>query len=258
MCLSRKWLIFLFVLSGCLLAGIVMGGHHLTVFCHAAWLENTFETKKVLFKPDDRKTKMVALTFDDGPKAGVTDWLLEELYKRDVKATFFLIGNQVEMDNNDVIVRRMYEDGHQIGCHTYSHVQMTLLSETEQKQEILEWYDTISGVIGDFSYCIRPPYGSVNSELCACLDIPIILWSVDTRDWTGKQASDIADYIVSEAEDGDIILLHDIFEESVHGAVAAVDRLKELGYDFVTVDELLTEKGIAEEGGKVYRKAVCR
>lgn len=254
---GRKWRILISILSGCILAGIVMGGHHLTVFCHAAWLENVFETKRVLFKPDERKTKTIALTFDDGPKSGVTDWLLEELDKRNVKATFFLIGNQVELDDNDVIVRRMYEDGHQIGCHTYSHVQMTLLSETEQKNEILEWYDTVSEIIGDFSYCIRPPYGSVNNNLCTCLDIPIILWSVDTRDWTGKQAADIADYIVSEAEDGDIILLHDIFEESVHGAVAAVDRLRELGYDFVTVDELLVKKGITEEGGKVYRKAVC-
>lgn len=253
---GRKRCIFIFILAGCLLTGIIIGGRHLTVFCHAAWLESSLETKKVLFKPDDRKKKTIALTFDDGPKSGVTDWLLEELDKRDVKATFFLIGNQVEMDSNDVIVRRMYEDGHQIGCHTYSHVQMTLLTEEEQKQEIMEWYDTISGIIGDFAYCIRPPYGSVNNKLCACLDIPIILWSVDTLDWTGKPASDIADYIVSEAEDGDIILLHDIFEESVHGAVAAVDRLKELGYEFVTVDELLAEKGIAEEGGKVYRKAV--
>lgn len=243
-------------LAGCLLVGMVTGGQHLTVFCHAAWLEDVFESKKVLFKPDDRKMKTVALTFDDGPKAGVTDWLLDELSKRNIKATFFLIGNQAELEENNSIIRRMYEDGHQIGCHTYSHVQMTVLSEAEQKNEIMEWYEAVSGVIGDFSYCIRPPYGSVNNKVCACLDIPIILWSIDTRDWTGKQAEEIADYIVSEAEDGDIILLHDIFEESVHGAVAAADRLKKQGYDFVTVDELLARKGIPEEGGKVYRKAV--
>lgn len=232
-----------------------MGGRHLTVFCHAAWLEESVGTNQMLFKPDGRKMRTVALTFDDGPKRGVTDWLLDELEKRDVKATFFLIGSQVEREENDRTIRRMYEDGHQIGCHTYNHVQMTLLSETEQKKEILKWYEAVSGVIGDFSYCIRPPFGSVNNNVCACMDIPIILWSVDTRDWTGKLADEIADYIVSEAKDGDIILLHDIFEESVQGAVAAVDRLKKQGYDFVTVDELLTRKNIQEEGGKVYRKA---
>ena len=242
---------FLLILAGCLFTGIMIGGRHLTVFCHAAWLEESVGTNQMLFKPDDRKMRTVALTFDDGPKRGVTDWLLDEMEKRNVKATFFLIGSQVELEENDRIIRRMYE----IGCHTYNHVQMTLLSETEQKKEILKWYEAVSGVIGDFSYCIRPPYGSVNNNVCACMDIPIILWSVDTRDWTGKQADEIADYIVSEAEDGDIILLHDIFEESVQGAVAAVDRLKKQGYDFVTVDELLARKNIQEEGGKVYRKA---
>lgn len=252
----NKWRLFILILAGCLLAGIFVSGYHPAIFCHAAWLEESFEEPKVLFRPDARKMKMIAMTFDDGPKAGVTDWLLEQLAERDIKATFFLIGSQVELEDNENIIRQMYEDGHQIGCHTYSHVQMTLLSEEEQKKEIMEWYEAVSGIVGDFSYCIRPPYGSVNNRLCACLDIPVILWSVDTRDWTGKSASEIADYIVEEASDGDIILLHDIYEESVRGAVAALDTLGERGYQFVTVDELLLKKGVSEEGGKVYRKAV--
>ena len=109
---------------------------------------------------------MIALTFDDGPKAGVTDWLLDELEKRNVKVTFFLIGSQADLPENRETIRRMAEDGHQIGCHTYHHVQMTTLSENQQKQEILQWYQVVSGIIGDFSYALRPPYGCVNNAVC--------------------------------------------------------------------------------------------
>lgn len=255
--LEVKWRAFILVLVCCLLAGACFGENHMTAFCHEGLLAEGMNDQYMLFRPNGRKMKTVALTFDDGPKAGVTDWLLEELAARNIQATFFLIGSQAEIEENEVIIRRMYEDGHQIGCHTYSHVQLTLLSKEEQEKEIRQWYAAVSDVIGDFTYCIRPPYGSVNSRLCGYLEVPVILWSVDTKDWTGKSAKEIADYIVAEAVDGDIVLLHDIFEESVQGAVEALDILSQKGYRFVTVDELLRQRGIAEEGGKVYRKAVC-
>ena len=210
---------------------------------------------KVLFHPDLQQKPMIALTFDDGPKAGVTDWLLDELEKRNVKVTFFLIGSQADLPENREIIRRMAEDGHQIGCHTYHHVQMTTLSENQQKQEILQWYQAVSSIIGDFSYAVRPPYGCVNNAVCRSLNVPVILWSVDTEDWTGKSAGEIADYVISEAKDGDIILLHDIFEESVQGAVMALDDLTRRGYTFVTVNDLLADRGIAIQSGKVYRQA---
>ena len=210
---------------------------------------------KVHFHPDLQQKPMIALTFDDGPKAGVTDWLLDELEKRNVKVTFFLIGSQADLPENRETIRRMAEDGHQIGCHTYHHVQMTTLSENQQKQEILQWYQAVSSIIGDFSYAVRPPYGCVNNAVCRSLNVPVILWSVDTEDWTGKSAGEIADYVISEAKDGDIILLHDIFEESVQGAVMALDDLRRRGYTFVTVNDLLADRGIAIQSGKVYRQA---
>ncbi len=253
--LRGNWWLLAVVFAAALAAGLLWRGWQRPLFCHAAWMDDDGAAeRKMLFSPVKKQTKTVALTFDDGPKAGVTDWLLDELEQRNVKATFFLIGNQLE--GNEAIIEKMYEDGHQIGCHTFSHVQLTLLSEQEQKEEILHWYETVSAVIGDFSYCIRPPYGSVNNRVCDCLDIPVILWSVDTKDWTGKSSEAIAQYIISEAEDGDIILLHDIFEESVHGAVMALDELQRRGYTFVTVNELLEQKGMAVRGGSVYRRAV--
>ena len=89
---------------------------------------------------------------------------------------------------------------------------------------------------------VRPPFGEINSAVKNNVDCPIILWSVDTRDWTGRSAGDIADYIVETAREGDIILLHDIFEESVRGALMAIDTMMENGYTFVTVKELFEKK----------------
>lgn len=252
--IRRPWWLLTFAFIAVFTAGLLERGFHTTIFCHAAWLPSVSAGQKVWLAPVSRKTKTLALTFDDGPKAGVTDRLLDELDKRGVKATFFMIGSQLE--GNEAIIKRMYADGHQLGCHTWSHVQMTLLPEQDQQEEILKWYSEISSIVGDFNYCIRPPYGAVNNKVCACLDIPVILWSVDTEDWTGKTAGEIADYIIAEAGDGDIILLHDIFEESVQGAIMALDDLQSKGYTFVTVNELLAIKGIKAEGGKVYRKAV--
>jgi peptidoglycan/xylan/chitin deacetylase (PgdA/CDA1 family) len=247
------------LLAGCIvLAALFSGGwlfrdYHPIQIRYAGWPEIQVKENPVLFQPAEKKSQVVALTFDDGPKAGVTDWLLDALDERNVKVTFFLIGNQIE--GNEAIISRMYTSGHQIGCHTYDHMQLTLLSQQEEWQEISQWYAAVSAVIGDFEYDIRPPYGSVNNSVCENLNKPLILWSVDTEDWTGKTAEEIADYIVAEADDGDIILLHDIFEESVRGAVMALDELQRRGYTFVTVNELLEMRGIAAENGHVYRCA---
>lgn len=196
--------------------------------------------------------KLIALTFDDGPKAGTTDVLLDGLKERGVKATFFLIGMQVE-ENKDII-QRMAEEGHQIGNHTFHHKNLLQLNDTEQKQELLLCSQVIEQNTMRDVICVRPPYGDVNNSIKSWINAPIILWSVDTLDWTGKTCTDISSCIVSEVEPGDIILMHDIYENSVEGALMAIDALKKQGYEFVTVEELFGRNGIELENGKVYRK----
>ena len=196
--------------------------------------------------------KEIAITFDDGPKRGTTDVLLDGLKERNVSATFFLIGIQVS--GLEDLVQRMDEEGHQIGNHTFSHVNLNTLDAYKQNEEITMCSQNIRQCVEREQVCVRPPYGEVNECLRAWIGAPLILWSVDTNDWTGKTADEIADYIVSEATAGDIILLHDIYENSVQGALMAIDRMQAQGYVFVTVEKMFADQGIILENGKVYRK----
>ena len=196
---------------------------------------------------------LIALTFDDGPKAGTTDVLLDGLRERGVHATFFLIGMQIE--NNADIIKQMAEDGHQIGNHTFGHKNLSELTDAEQKQQLVLCREEITRTIPENRVCVRPPYGAVNDRIKSWISAPIILWSVDTRDWTGKKAEQIADYVVGEVKPGDIVLMHDIYKESVEGALMAIDALKAQGYEFVTVEELFAAENVSLENGKVYRKA---
>lgn len=196
--------------------------------------------------------KEIAITFDDGPKRGTTDVLLDGLKERNVSATFFLIGMQVS--GLEDLVQRMAEEGHQIGNHTFSHVNLNTLDAYKQNEEITMCSQNIRQCVEREQVCVRPPYGEVNECLRAWIGAPLILWSVDTNDWTRKTADEIADYIVSEATAGDIILLHDIYENSVQGALMAIDRMQAQGYVFVTVEKMFADHGIILENGKVYRK----
>lgn len=141
-----------------------------------------------------------------------------------------------------------------IGNHTFNHVNLANLSNKDAWQELNLCFGEIEDIAPQSLKVVRPPFGEINSAVKSNVDCPIILWSVDTRDWTGRSAGDIADYIVETAREGDIILLHDIFEESVRGALMAIDTMMENGYTFVTVKELFEKNGITLEPGKVYRK----
>jgi len=209
--------------------------------------------EKSTYADSGQSHRWIALTFDDGPKKGTTDVLLDGLRKRDVHATFFLIGMQIE-ENADII-QRMVQDGHQIGNHTFHHKNLLELNDDDQKKELRLCSQAIEDSAMRQAVCVRPPYGEVNNSIKSWINAPIILWSVDTMDWTGKKASDIADYIVKTARPGDIILMHDIYKDSVQGALMAVDVLKKRGFEFVTVEQMFEENGIELENGTVYRKA---
>ena len=197
--------------------------------------------------------KLVALTFDDGPKEGKTDALLDMLKEKGVHATFFMIGAQVE--ENQALVRRVYEEGHQIGIHTYSHVDLGCLSEEEQKEEIEKSEAAIEAVTGQGELMLRPPFGRINETLEEWLDCPMILWSVDTEDWTGKSAAEIIRETAETVKDGDIILMHDISEHGLAGAAGIIDELQRMGYTILTVEQLFACRDIELEDGVAYRRA---
>lgn len=183
--------------------------------------------------------KMVALTFDDGPGYKTTMQLLEGLKERDVHATFFLVGEKIE--ERQSVVERMKEDGHLIGNHTYSHVQLDSINMPCAQNEIEKTNQIIEDITGICPKYIRPPYGAWNDELEEAINMSAVLWTLDTSDWNTRDVRQIVEYVVSEVESGDIILMHDIYDTSVAAALEIVDELKQRGYVFVTVDELLLD-----------------
>ena len=195
--------------------------------------------------------KLVALTFDDGPKMRSTPRLLDGLDQRGVKATFFLIGQQAEEDPE--LVLRMARSGHQIGIHTYDHVILTGLNQADFDAQVGRTRQILSNLLGYDDFLLRPPYGEVDEAVKRNAGAPIILWSIDPEDWRDRNVQREVAHIVANVHDGDLILLHDIYPESVDAALQVVDQLHQAGYVFVTVEELFAARGVPLENGQVYR-----
>ena len=179
----------------------------------------------------------IALTFDDGPSAVWTPALLDGLKERGVKATFFLIGENA--DKNPEIVKRMAEEGHLIGNHTYHHVEITRVPDETAQEEILMTNEVITGITGEEVSYMRPPFGVWQKNLERKLDVMPVLWTIDPLDWTTDNEDEIINKVVTQAGENDIILLHDCYESSVNAALRIVDILQKEGFEFVTVDELI-------------------
>lgn len=195
--------------------------------------------------------KYVALTFDDGPSPRCTPQLLDGLKERGVRATFFVVGCQVVKDPD--IVVRMAAEGHQVGNHSYDHGELDKLSSAEAAEDMAENDALLRELLGEGAYWVRPPYGLLTEEEAQGLTVPVIGWSVDTEDWKSKDAEKILDILYRQVSDGDIILLHDRYLNSVEAALQAIDHLQQQGYRFVTVEELLTLRRVTPEAGVTYR-----
>lgn len=185
------------------------------------------------------ETKKIALTFDDGPHKRYTEELLDGLAERDVKATFFLLGSNIE--GKEEIVERMAKEGHLIGNHTFYHVDITRLKYDEACREICRTTEEITEITGQPVEYVRPPFGNWNKQLeCDVMMIPIF-WSVDPRDWTTGNVDQIVQKVVTNVEENDIILLHDSYDSSVQAALRIIDLLEPAGFEFVTADQLILE-----------------
>ena len=195
---------------------------------------------------------LVALTFDDGPRSSTTGPLLDGLELREVPATFFLVGNRVP--GNEDLVRRMAADGHQIGIHTYDHTSLKGMSRREFNLQVGRTRDVLTDLLGEGEYWLRPPYGQIDKTARSWSGGPIVLWSVDPEDWKDDNVDRITAAVVNHVSDGDIILMHDLFPSSELAALRVVDALLSKGYCFVTVEQLMEERGVEPETGVLYRK----
>ncbi len=204
--------------------------------------------------PNQPSGKYAALTFDDGPRRGTTDILLNGLRERGVRATFFLIGEEAEA--NPDLVLRMKSEGHQIGNHTWSHARLDDLSDEEITREVGRTDELLQSILGPGEYWLRPPYGFIRAGTENLIPVPMIAWSADPRDWESRDTEKIIQSVLDSIEPGSIILLHDIYPTSVDAALKLIDELSGQDYEFVTVQELFSLYDIQPEAGVKYRGAI--
>ena len=183
------------------------------------------------------KHPQAALTFDDGPDTSYTPLLLDGLKERNVRASFFLLGEKVEQYPE--LVERMQKEGHLVGNHTYHHVQLNKLNETKAREEILKTNNLIYETTGVYPLYLRPPFGAWKKNLELCVEMLPVFWTIDTLDWKVKNTEKIVRTVKEQIEDGAIILMHDEYDTSVEAALQVVDELKNQGYELVTVDQLI-------------------
>ena len=187
--------------------------------------------------------KVVALTFDDGPSK-YTNKILDVLKKYDACGTFFLIGNKVDFYGD--VLKRMLLEGSEIGNHSYDHKLLTRLSKTQFQEEISKTQDAIKKVTGFTPTLFRPTYGGYTNILKSYTDLKFVLWDVDSRDWQVKTKDKIIKNILPNVKSGSIILMHDNHEYSLNALEDVLKNLKNQGYKFVTVSELLELKKLRE------------
>lgn len=181
--------------------------------------------------------KKIALTFDDGPHPTYTEQLLDGLKERGVVVTFFVTGEHAELHPD--VIKRMQEEGHLIGNHTYSHMQLTRKNRESFKEELIKTNAILKEITGEEVEFVRPPYGSWDKSFEKELNMFPVLWNVDPLDWSSQNVNRIVEKIMSKAGENDIILMHDYYDTSVTAALKVVDELLDKGYTFVTVEEIL-------------------
>ena len=189
----------------------------------------------------------IALTFDDGPHPKITHDILDVLKKHGIKATFFVIGENI--DHYEGALKRAINEGHEIGNHTNSHAILSSIDKEKIEYEIKECERKIKDKTGYESKLIRPPCGLYDDKLLKLAisnDYKIILWNVDTHDWAHKSSQCIIETVDKNVKGGDIILFHDYISGKNNNIVALeklIPMLKRCGYEFVTVSELIENEG---------------
>ena len=194
-----------------------------------------------------KQQKLVALTFDDGPNAATTPQALDILAKYHVKGTFFMLGKNVA--GNEQLVKRVHDEGHEIGNHSWSHPQLPTLALEQAKKQIEDTQAALRAVIGESPKMMRPPYGAINDTLRNAVDMSFIMWNVDSLDWKNRNTGSIMEQVKKQTYPGSIILMHDIHQTTINALPSVIEYLQKNGYTLVTVSELLNHQ---LEGHRLY------
>lgn len=202
----------------------------------------------------DPDRPMVALTYDDGPSGKVTPRILEKLEEHGAHATFFMVGERAEKCGE--ILNRMIRDGCETANHTYSHVSMNKLDPNGMQDQIGRTNDAVEKLCGVRPVLMRPVGGNENDlglGALGAMGMPAILWSVDTLDWKTRDAASTVQAVRDKVQDGDIILMHDLYDATGDASMVIIDELAAQGYQLVTVSELSACRG-GLKPGKSYTR----
>jgi len=204
----------------------------------------------------------IAITFDDGPSATQTPRLLKMLKERNIKATFFCLGECVA--HNPEIAKQIVEEGHEIANHSWNHPQLSKMSEAAVKDQLDRAHNVIKQTTGVTPTLMRPPYGAFTATqrtwAHAVWNYKCILWDVDSLDWKHRTPAKTESIIMKETKNGSIILCHDIHKTTVDAMPATLDALRAKGFKFVTVTELLKmhHEPVAQKKGQPAKPATAK
>lgn len=202
--------------------------------------------------PDpDKDAPVIAMTFDDGPFTKVTNRIVDVLLEYDAGATFFVVGSRIDMYSDTL--KRVFESGFEVASHTWSHKNLNKLSQEEILKEINDTQEKLNTYVPVGKVLLRPPYGNANEQVRAIAGTSLINWTLDSEDWKSKDADKVIERVLSTVKDGDIILMHDLYESTAEAVEYLVPELVERGYRIVSVSELFRLKGITLEEGILYR-----
>lgn len=196
--------------------------------------------------------KYIALTFDDGPYDAVDERILDLLDDFDGRATFFVLGDRVEIFPQTM--KRIVEQGSEIGNHSFYHPDLTSLSSEEILNEINSTSEIVKDTTGYEISIYRPTYGMYNDHVLTTIPMPSILWNIDTRDWHTKNSQSIREELLF-AGPGSIVLMHSLYPETAEALEQTLPELYQEGYRFVTVSELFEKYGVELQNHTAYSKA---
>ncbi len=208
-------------------------------------------TEQVMAEPVTPRPKAVALTFDDGPSRENDPKILASLQKYGAHATFFVVGTRAKVDGD--IMQQYVAAGCEIGNHSWNHANLKRSKWKRVKRQVNKTNRTIKKLVNGYQVkLLRPPYGAISKKMRKKLDIPMILWNLDTMDWKSRDSKKILKKVKKNVKDGDIILMHDIYDSTAEAVELVVPWLQEQGYDVLTVSELMARNEKKLEDGSAY------
>lgn len=186
---------------------------------------------------DCLKLRCIALTFDDGPNPITTPQILSILEQEQVHASFFVVGSRI--NGKTAIIQRMYEDGDEIGNHSWTHPDLTKLTPPQIQDQVNKTQQAIVATGVPAPTLFRPPYGAVNAQVLANIPMTMMFWNEDPRDWAANTPGQVLAAVMGAAHPGGVIDMHDIYHVTVGALPAIIDQLRAQQYNFVTVSQLL-------------------